>query len=149
VTRAEFAAAADTICKRQADVQRKALRRDFKRLGKPRSLRGLLRLESIYASRAARAIEGSHRGILALPVAPGDEVIVAQWLDSLHFDAVNARAAARLVRKRKVSFGRYFREVEQASAHSKATELLVDGFGMRECASNTRYSRAVSAGKVS
>jgi hypothetical protein len=147
-TRAEFSASADSICKRQSDIQMKALKREFRKLrGRHgRRVSDFLHRDGLYDLHLAKAIDNSQRQISALPPPPGDETMVAQWLDSFHWDAVNARDAGRIALRKRVHFGRYFKTVEQASVHNRATDLLIDGFGMRVCASNTHYSVAVSAG---
>jgi hypothetical protein len=147
-TRAEFATAADAICKQQTVLQLRAERRARKREGRPRGVKGFLRADARHARGSARAIDHSVRLIAQLPVAPGDEMIVAQWLDSLRWDAANARFVARAATRKRFSFRSFFAAISQTSAHRRATDLLVDGFGMRECAADTHYSSAVSAGRL-
>jgi hypothetical protein len=149
-TRAEFSASADAICKRQSDLQMRALKREARRLrGKrKRGVSSFLQLDGLYDLHLGKAIDNSARLIGALPPPAGDETMVAQWLDSFHWDAVNARTAGHIALGKRVHFGRYFKAISQASFHSRATDLLIDGFGMRVCASNTHYSVAVSATRL-
>jgi hypothetical protein len=149
-TRAEFSASADAICKRQSDIQMRALHRAFRRLrGKhAKSVSDFLRRDGLYDLHLAKAIDSSARLIGALPPPPGDETMVGQWLDSFHWDAVNARDAGRIALRRRVHFGRYFKAIQRAGVHNRATDLLIDGFGMRVCASDTHYSVAVSATRL-
>ena len=149
VTRAEFSASADAICRAQSRKELRVLKRERHRGGRPKGPSGFLRDEGRYDLAVSRAIDNSIRLISALPEPAGDEVILAQWLDSLHWDGINARDAARIARSKHPSIVRYFKVTSDSATHSAATELLVDGFGMRFCASDTHFSSAVSAGPVS
>jgi hypothetical protein len=153
-TRAEYAVAADSICKRQSDLQERAIHRTLRRMRRHHGgerghgIRSFIRLDAIFSFGLAKAIDNSIRQISLIPPPPGDELIVYQWLDSFHWDAVNARDAGRMASRKRVHFGQYFRLIQQASNHQQATALLVDGFGMRICASDTHYSAAISAQRL-
>ncbi len=153
LTRPEYATQADAICTRQIAIQKQALKQAFKRARSHEEPAGdadarFLRHESLREKYFAKVIDGSIGLLRALPPPPGDELIIAQWLDSLGYDAGNARAVARAAGRRPVRIGRYFAALDTQTTHSQATDLLVDGFGMSVCASPTYYSAVVSAGHV-
>lgn len=148
LTRADYTAEADAICKTQSQKQFRSLKA-FKDKLRRSGLDGdekFLRLQGRAQILLGRAIESSLRLLSALPPPPGDATVLAQWLDSLRFDAVNARAVARTALRRHVRFGVFVRAIDIQFAHARATELLVDGFGFTLCATPTYYSPVVSAG---
>lgn len=134
-TRAEYVADAERVCKSANKQAKKALRRvDFSKLEriveleKPdKFFRFLAKLSGVTNKPLGRMV----KRLYALEPAPGDEVLVAQWLDGL---GDYKRLTDRYVRSTfRGKYARAFRFESQAADALIGGARFVNGFGFKRC----------------
>jgi hypothetical protein len=138
-TRAEYVAQVDPICHAAEKKESRAVR-SLKKAAKRLRDRGIdteeltkpvIRLGAHFYRQGAHRVRATNTQIAAVPAAPGDESIVALWLQKRRavsdFLGRGARAFAH-AKRRQVR-----KQISQAFKREFAAETVVRDFGFRYC----------------
>lgn len=138
-TRAEYVAQVDPICKAAGPQLKKSLAAlkppSAAKLEQLDPKKGLKRISRIFGrslSRTNRVLTAMTTRIAAVPAAPGDELIVADWI-------LNQRSAEDLLGRaaRAGKQGKFFQMLGLLDGYNEASNVvlaIVRGWGFRHCA---------------
>lgn len=162
-TRADYVAQAEPVCQSHLNKLKPFAKKVAKRINrlfkhapkraKPRTKKqtrkDLRRLASFFGLTArielktATVIRETNASLATLVPAPGDEAVVASWLDSRRVDATNLATFGKAIKSfaRRIKKGKLFFKGGPAAPgdptnilnHLKATDQIVAGFGFKSC----------------
>ena len=142
-TRAEYVAQVDPICKAAGPQLKKSLAlvkppngAKLKGLDPKQGLKRIARSFGKYLGRTQKVLSAMTTQVSAVPAAPGDELIVANWI-------FNRRSAEDLLGRaaRAGNHGKFFQALGLMSGYTEQEEAATAGvrdFGFRHCAYEAR-----------